>query len=55
MSSFTVFLVLKSLDLIHDLLCPFFRDNSKKELNEDQLHKIAERLDKIESLLYRLK
>ncbi len=55
MSSFTIMLVLKSLDVIHDLLCPFFCDHPKKELSDEEMHKIAERLDRIESLLYKLK
>ena len=55
MSSFTIMIVLKSLDVIHDLLCPFFCDHPKKELSDEEMHKIAERLDRIESLLYKLK
>lgn len=53
MNTVTIMLIIKLLDFIHDLLCPFFCDNTKKQIKAEDLSKIIQKLDKIESLLYK--
>ena len=43
--------IIKLLDMVHDLLCPFFNDNAS---NED-LDKVMNKLTDIESLIMQIK
>lgn len=40
-------LIIKLLDMVHDVLCPFFNDNKKQQ----DYDKILAKLDVIESLI----
>lgn len=51
MTHFTVLLILKSLDTIHDLLHPFFKD----DVDNSDLDKILVKLEKIESEINEMK
>lgn len=43
----TATIVIMILDNVHDILCPFFKDN--KEIPEKDLNKILEKLQSIEN------
>lgn len=48
----TIAMIIKLLDMIHDLLCPFFHD---KQQHTQDYDKILAKLDQIESTIIQLK